>query len=315
MNHRAALRDLESDAPGVRVRAADALSSATGEVADQARPALRAHLNDDDPEVRYTVALALGELRDPLAVEPLIDVTEGDGHPLPRQAAVIALGMIGDPRATKPLARMLREAPPDVRFQATTSLLQVNPEKAPGYLRKALKDPDPEVRASAAAALGDLGQTSSLNAMAALLLDPSGPVQLEAAVSLARLGDRRGSEILVLALDRPGTRHLAAEMLFRCPDPDAKPHLRRLLRGWFIPASLKVWLAGALVQLGDDDPLLRQRLEMALNHRNAMVRGLAIEVVGQLAPAWASQALEALAASPKGEEWQEEIAHALGKDL
>ena len=193
MSPQAALKDLESDSPGVRVRAADALSKTTGEVADQARPALRAHLNDDDAEVRYTVALALGELKDPLAVQALIEVTEGDGNPLPRQAAVIALGMIGDKRATRPLARMLRDAPPDVRFQATTSLVQVNPEKASGYLRKALKDPDPEVRASAAAALGDLDQHKSVNALAALLSDPTGPVQLEAAVSLARLGDRRAA--------------------------------------------------------------------------------------------------------------------------
>ena len=315
MNPRAAIGDLGNNDPGVRVRAADALGKVSGEAADLARPALRALLNDDNPEVRYTVALALGELRDEQAVEQLIDATTGDGHPLPRQAAVIALGLIGDERATKPLARMLRDAPPDVRFQATTSLVQVNPAKAPGYLRKALKDPDPEVRASAAAALGDLEQVKSANALAALLSDPVGPVQLEAAVSLARLGDSRGGEILILALDRKGSRHLAAEMLFRCPDPAARPHLQRLLRGWLVPASLKVWAAGALVRLGDGDALLQQRLSMALSRRNAMVRGLAIEVLGQLEPPWAREMLMAFAASRAGADWSEELEDALGKDM
>lgn len=303
----AALRDLESADPGVRVRAADALGKLTGEEAARARQALRRRLDDDHPEVRYTVALALGELRDQEAVDALIEATEGDGHPLPRQAAVIALGLIGDARATAALARMLRDAPPDVRFQAATSLVQVNPEKAAGYLRKALKDPDPEVRAAAAAAMGDLDHGVSANGLAVLLEDPSGPVQLEAAVALARLGDTRGIGVLILAMDRPETRHLAAEMIFRCPDPAALPHLRRLSRGWLIPASAKVWMAGALLRLGDEGPDLQQRLRKSLASKNNMVRGLAIEVLGNLDHPWAREALVEFAGSREGEEWREEL--------
>jgi len=313
MSPEAALRDLESADPGVRVRAASALGKVLGEGAALARESLRRRLKDDNPEVRYTVALALGELRDRDAVEALIEATEGDGHPLPRQAAVIALGLIGDPRATGALARMLRDAPPDVRFQAATSLVQVNPDKAAGHLRTALKDPDPEVRAAAAAAMGDLDQAVSTNALAALLEDPAGPVQLEAAVALSRLGDNRGSGILILAMDRPETRHLAAEMFFRLPDPSATPHLWRLLGGWLIPASAKVWMAGALVRLGEEDPRLRQRLQKSLASKNNMVRGLAIEVLGGLDLTWAREALEGLAASADGAAWKEELDEALAK--
>jgi len=140
MSPEAALRDLSHENPQARVRAADALGKVGAAVADRACPALRGLLSDDNPDVRYTAALSLGEFKDKQSVEALVDVVEGDGHPMPRQAAVIALGMIGDPRATRALTEALRSAPPDVRFQATTSLAEVNPKAAVGPLRRALKD-------------------------------------------------------------------------------------------------------------------------------------------------------------------------------
>ncbi len=313
INPEAALTDLQDPDPRVRVRAADALAVVEGEVAERACAALRDRLADDDPDVRYTVALALGELRDADAVDALIEATEGDGHPLPRQAAVIALGRIGDPRATAALGRMLRDAPPDVRFQAATSLVQVNPQRATGYLRKALRDGDAEVRASAAAALGDLGDPAECDRLVRLLEDPVGTVQLEAAVSLARLGDRRGTPVLVLALDHDDSRYLAAEQLFRCPDPASLPTLEKLLGGWFTPALLKVWLAAALVRQGAAQG--RPALLKALDSRKSMVKGLAIELLGELDEPWADDALKELAESPGGEKWREEIQDALDRTI
>ncbi len=308
----AALKDLENADPKVRVRAADALGKVDGELTGKACSALRAHIWDDDPDVRYTVALALGELRDMEAVEDLIDAILGDGHPLPRQAAVIALGLIGDPRATKALIRMLKEASPDVRFQAATSLLQVNPAKAAGPLRHALKDEDAEVRASAAAAMGDLGDPRDGDRLVPLLEDPVPEVQIEAAVSLARLGDLRGTPVLIEALDRGETRYLAAEHLYLCPDPTAVPQLKRLLGRWLTPALLKVWLAGSLIRMGDKEA--EQDLRKSLTSRRSMVRGLTIEVMGDLGKPWADQALQDLANSRDGARWREEIQEALARE-
>ena len=313
MSPEAALRDLSHENPQARVRAADALGKAGAGVADRACPVLRGLLSDDNPDVRYTAALSLGELNDKLSVEALVDVVEGDGHPMPRQAAVIALGLIGDPRATGALTEALRSAPPDVRFQATTSLAQVNPEAAVGPLRRALKDEDPEVRGSATAALGDLGDPRAANAVARLLDDPRPGICLEAAVALSRLGDRRGTPVLAAALTDRKHCYLAAEQLYLRPDAEARAALELTLGRWLTPSLLRVWAAGALHKLGHAGA--KEHLLELLGSRRSMVRGLAIEVLGELGEPWAHDALRELAASPGGDRWKEELEEALAPAL
>ena len=309
MTPEAALRDATHQDPRARVRAADALGKVGAEVADRACAALRKLLADDKPDVRYTAGLSLGELKDTKSVDALVDVVEGDGHPMPRQAAVIALGMIGDPRATKALIEALGTAPPDVRFQATTSLAQVNPKAAVVPLRRALRDEDPEVRGSAAAALGDIGDPRIAKAVARLLDDPEKGIRVEAAVTLSRLGDRRGTGVLAAALSDRKHCYLAGEHLYLRPDDEARAALELTLGRWLTPALLKVWAAGALHKLGHDGA--RDHLLKLLGSRRTMVRGLAIEVLGELGEPWATDALRELAAGPGGDRWKEEIEEAL----
>jgi HEAT repeat protein len=235
---------------------------------------------------------------------------EEDGHPMARQAAVIALGLLGDRRATPRLIEALRHGPPDVRFQAAASLVQIDPESAARPLRRALGDEDPEVRASAVTALGVLGERANAGAIAFLLQDPSPAVELEAAVALARLGDPRGAPALVHHLDSKDHQILAAEHLYRCPSPDVTPALRRHLGRWLAPPLMKVWLSAALARLGEAQG--RQRLIALLESRRQTVRGLTIQLLGEIGEGWAREALEAFAASPAGEGWGEEIAAALG---
>jgi HEAT repeat protein len=96
---------------------------------------IRALRNNDSVQVRINAATALGNLRNPRAVEPLVAALEDDGvtyrqlgeQELPddsvRAAAIEALGQIGDKRAIEPLNRALehgdyfaeREAPEALR--------------------------------------------------------------------------------------------------------------------------------------------------------------------------------------------------------
>lgn len=309
INPEAALRDLEHPDSRARVRAVDALSRAGDGWAERAGPALCRLLHDPEPDVRYTAALSLGELRFDGALEPLLAMVDGDGHPMPRQAAVIALGLLGDRRAGPVLKRALQQGPADVRFQATTSLVQADPERALAPLKRALSDEDPEVRGSAIAALGDLGDPKAAGALLGPLDDSQPGLRLEAAVALSRLGDRRGTPVLCQALYEGQQQHLAAEHLYRCPDPEAiEPMLDRLGR-WLTPTLVKVWLAAALCRL--DHPEGRPALLRLLQSRRLMVKGLAIQLLGELHTPWAEDALKNLAATPAGARWQEEIKAAL----
>ena len=64
-------------------------------------------LSDDDENSRRKAAETLGRIRDPGAVEPLIDTLWDDDSRV-RLKAAWALGQIGDMRATGPLRRLYR---------------------------------------------------------------------------------------------------------------------------------------------------------------------------------------------------------------
>jgi HEAT repeat protein len=307
----AALRDVSESRPEARAKAATALARVDEADLGRSTTALRILLNDPHPAVRQAAALSLGELRDGLALPMLVDQMQRDEDPMARQAAVIALGTLGDARAVTPIEEALAGGSADVRFQAVLSWAQLASGRSIEPLRRALADPDAEVRGNAAAALGDLGEAGSADLLAACLEDPQETVRIEAAVALARLGDGRGGRMLATYLHHREYGLLAAEHLFRHPIEEAIPALRKLLGRWFGSPLVEIWAAGTLVQLGQDDG--RAPLLAALKKRKPMVRGLAIQVLGELHQDWSVQALRELQASPAGQEWREEIAEALGE--
>jgi len=64
-------------------------------------------LSDDDETSRWKAAESLGRMRDPAAVEPLIDSLWDDDSRV-RLKAAWALGQIGEIRAIPPLMRLYR---------------------------------------------------------------------------------------------------------------------------------------------------------------------------------------------------------------
>lgn len=73
------------------------------------------------PESREEAAEALGEIRDPRAVEPLIGALKDRDHEV-RAEAADALARIGDPRAVEPLNALLGDPRPEVRRAAEKAL-------------------------------------------------------------------------------------------------------------------------------------------------------------------------------------------------
>lgn len=294
INIDAALRDLEHPDPRVRASAASALDRAPLDRREEVCLALRNALDDGRGDVRYAAALSLREHEDADAVPRLLSMLE-DRDPMARQAAVMALGRIGDPRAVMPLVEALRDGPPDVRFQAVTSLVELADPRGVEAIIATLEDIDAEVRASAAAAVGDLRAHEGADAVALLLADLDAKVTLEAAYALSRLGDDRGLDTLCRMATHRDFGFLACEALGHLANPAARAALERAHRGFFLHPLTKLRAAASLLQLGERGP--RDYLLRQTRSRRGEVRGLALELLGELGGAWA---LDALLAGLKG---------------
>jgi cyclophilin family peptidyl-prolyl cis-trans isomerase/HEAT repeat protein len=130
----------EEEALGILLAAVDdgssevrRLGAAQGLAADPARVGVQRWielLRGPDPYVATIAATALGELGDPLALDPLEEVLHRPGPASMdmRIEAATALGLIGEDSATETLRAVLEdEADPRLRIAARTSLLELLP--------------------------------------------------------------------------------------------------------------------------------------------------------------------------------------------
>ena len=308
----AALRDIAKGSPKARAFAAHAL----GDVVDptekrRALEALLAALDDDRPEVRAEACSSLGDLRESVAIAPLVKRLD-DGSPPVRQNAAIALGTIGDAAGFEPLALALAEGPADLRFQAATSLAEIDAKRAFDPLMVALTDKDPQVVSAAALALGAINDQRAVEALRAILDHNDGGARFDAAYALAELNDPSGRGFLVGSLadpERAWDAVTALATLGTSADVDA---LSRALTDRKVPPEATILAAGSVLRLGNGASEPARRVLLAgLAARKTHVRGLAVEQLGEVAGAWAVAPLEKLAKSGKGGELLEAIATAL----
>jgi len=143
----------------------------------------------EDPDV--FVVLALGEIGNALAVEPLIKVLNSDDEYV-RQEAAEALGKIGDARAVDPLIKMMLSD----ETQAVSALGEIG-EPAVEPLIKVLEGGNSD----AAWALGEIGDTRAVEPLINALEDDERTVRHSAAYALGKIRDRRAVEPLIKALE------------------------------------------------------------------------------------------------------------------
>ena len=86
----------------------------------RARALLDAAKKDPSPSVKYWAALALGDIGDARALNPLIDLLK-DSEPGPRRGAAMALGYLGKRSAVGPLITSLKDSDYWVRSSAARS--------------------------------------------------------------------------------------------------------------------------------------------------------------------------------------------------
>ena len=146
-------------------------------------------LQGPDDDTREEAARALGELKDPRAVTPLISALGDQNHFVRREAAK-SLGRLGDERAIPALIQALKDDDRAGREGAAEGLADMK-EKALGPLISALKDPDWHVRMGVLVSLRIIGDKKAIPEITAALTDENRFVRREAVKSLGRIGDER----------------------------------------------------------------------------------------------------------------------------
>lgn len=138
--------------------------------------------------VRSDAARALGEIKAPRAVKPLITALK-DENPDVRRNAIWALGEIKDPRAVKPLGATLMEWEWDrhVRRNAVVALGKIKDPRGVKSIAAALKDKDTDVRRIAARTLGEFRDLRAVEPLIGSLKDVSYDVTKNAEESLKKI--------------------------------------------------------------------------------------------------------------------------------
>jgi HEAT repeat protein len=142
------------------------------------------------------------KMREKKDVKGLIKALGDEKDSNVRGNAAIALSNIGDSRAVEPLIRLLHDAHSDVRWNAAEALGKIG-EPTVEPLIRALMDGSNDVRQNAAQALGTVGDARAVEPLIRALGDSDWRVLWNAARALGKIGDPRAVEPLILLLRDP----------------------------------------------------------------------------------------------------------------
>lgn len=292
----AALRDLGSAKPAVRVEAVRALVSHGEQARERVLEGLTAALTDEAPEVRAAAASALADLQATEAIDALLGAA-ADADVRVREMAFAALGEVGDERALPVVQRALSDEAAPVRFQATIAFprLTTSGNDARSALLRRTSDDDPLVCHVAVRMLEEEMEESGANvdgrviARATTLLAHDSPrVRVAAAILLARTQNAAGHDVLVavatgaLTTDDGEDEAEAIELCGRLGLERAREGLakRAFARRLGLFRDRFSWHARvALARMGD--PRAVAEITRALDARNRDARSLAVAAVGR----------------------------------
>jgi len=203
-------------------------------------PSLIPCLKDERWRVREQAAKALGNLKDPQAVQGLV-IACRDRDGAVKSSAAEALGKIGDAKAVPTLVKLFKDTSKIVRETAGTALVHIG-ESSVDALLQSLKDPHFVVRCHAVRALG--GMTTDyqiarawvkeprvVEALIACLKDPDRAVREDATIALGNIGDAQAVEGLIEAMKDGSVKRHAIASLGMIGDPRALPAVLDALKG------------------------------------------------------------------------------------
>jgi len=207
-NYRGLIKALRHKNLDIQWQASGALADLGTEGMDHLLSALNARNKD----IRLGVIEALGEIRDPRAVEPLIGLLKDKDNEV-RWEASLALGELADPRAINPLEDALRDPDRYVRYGSAVALekmgffpdersrraylfagkqewdtLEGMGKDAVPALDTAAKDNDASVRLVAVRTLGRIGEEKAIPILYRAIRDPDDRVRWEAVMASQKCG-------------------------------------------------------------------------------------------------------------------------------
>ncbi len=190
---------------------------------------IRAILQDKKhpAEIRQAAAETLGRLRDPRALQPLIDALDEDSNAI-RRSAVDGLGWMRDPRAYEAIVPLLEDPDRHIRRRTVFALSRINDPRAIEPLKRLIQDEDHDVRNATLRVLRRLG---AVDALITAMSDERVDVRYNSAIALGRLADASACPVLMAALrDKSGkVRGAAAISLGKIGDAEAIPALIQAL--------------------------------------------------------------------------------------
>jgi HEAT repeat protein len=233
-----------------------------------------------------------------------------DGDAGVRQAAAIALGTMRAAAGFTALVSALRNGAADLRFQAASSLVEIDPIAAYEPLAAAVGDADPQVVGAVALALGSTGDPRAPGLVAHLMDHDDAGVRFDAAYALAQLGDRRGASVLAGALVDGARDWDAIIALEKIGDAESAGALASLFERKHTSPEVQARAAGAILAIdgaGKHAERARAHLVAALDNRRETVRGIAVDELGKSGGTWALAPLDALSRRRRGRDLADAI--------
>ncbi|MHB9023160.1 MAG: HEAT repeat domain-containing protein [Armatimonadota bacterium] len=175
-----------------------------------------------DPVAGNAAAHALVDVRDPIDVDSLLAVQQGQDAPT-RRRVVTMLSRINSPQATDAFLAFLQDADAGVRDIALQTLVNRRDPRVTDALLQMVKNPEPQQRLAAVQLLPRVKDPRVPDVLAALIADANASVSRGAALALAQLGDPRALDSLAAMLkdNNPHLRRTAVSVLGKINDPRA----------------------------------------------------------------------------------------------
>ncbi len=237
-----------------------------------------------DPGIR---AHALEAEREVLGAERASDYIEalGDPEPIVRFSAAMAVGDLKLAAARPILLSRAEDKDARVRIAIRFALHRIGMTAYSHDLEHTAHDTDPGVRGSTAMVLGRLGEKSAVAILRTMRLDPNPAVRQQAGEGLLRLGDEQGQEDMIglIASQYPDDQMFGILALASANDNRVREHVRVGLVSDYQEVKLVAARAYAMLGGSNSDLGFVVALEGAKgdNPRQKILAAVALGAIGR----------------------------------